>query len=47
MIKEIRIEYCEANEKYDSFVDSKWTGKWYSIEEALKGTLIYLERMKK
>lgn len=37
MIKEIIIKYCEANEKYDSYIDGEWTGKWYTLEECLKG----------
>ncbi len=37
MIYEIKIVYCEANEKYDSFIDDEWTGKWYTLKECLKG----------
>ena len=35
MIKKIVIEYCEANKKYDSFIDGEWTGKWYSLDSSL------------
>jgi len=36
MIKQIKIEYCEANGKYDSYVDGEWTGKWHTLPECLK-----------
>lgn len=36
MIKEINIKYCEANQKYDLFVDGKFSGKFYHINEVAK-----------
>lgn len=36
-IKLIEIVYCEANDKYDLFIDDEWFGKHYTIEEALEG----------
>jgi len=46
MIKRIVIEFCEANQKYDSFIDDEWTGKWYDLETAMTGTIGRIERMK-
>ena len=36
MIKEIHLVYCEANTKYDLFIDGEWRGKHYNVPEALK-----------
>lgn len=44
MIKEIKIEYCPANQKYDGFIDKEWTGKWYTMKECLKNMLRRVER---
>ena len=44
MIKQINIEYCDANEKYDIFVDGEWLGKFYTLVEALKSVQKYNER---
>jgi len=43
--KKITIEYCEANEKWDSYVDGEWWGKWYSAETALNGVLSKIIKM--
>ena len=48
MIKKILIEYCDANEKYYSFVDGIWTGKWYDLSNCLEQHIkkIKLEEIK-
>lgn len=45
-IKLIEIVYCEANDKYDVFVDDEYLGKHYVVEEAVADVARHLERMK-
>jgi len=47
MIKRILIEYCEANEKYDSYIDGVYTGKWYTLEHCLKSHISKVENWDK
>lgn len=35
MIKKIKIEYCEANDKYDIFINDEYKGKHYTLIEAM------------
>lgn len=44
MIKEVKIQYDDANEKYYAFVDRELIGKFYTFEEVLKGLERHNER---
>ena len=45
-IKNVNVEYCEINGKYDLYIDGGWCGKWYDVESALKGAVRRIEREK-
>lgn len=46
MIKSIIIEFCELNEKFDVIINGIYTGKYYTIEEAIKALPRDIEMVK-
>jgi len=37
MIKKVLIEYSSSNDKYYMIIDGQLVGKYYNIEEVIKG----------